>query len=272
MSNDSPSLNTRQTAAVTCQVMKDLMRNKEFSDLLENVVSNAIEKKLNEMLTRIQIVEGDVLDLQSNLEMKNKEIKRLEGKITNCDNVIEKLENAVNSMEQYSRRACIRIFGIDEASGENTDAIVSDVVTKQLGVPLDVERDIDRSHRVGKMKDVPSSSSTAQAQPSEMLPSESGEASTKHAKKPRPRSIIVKLTSYRKRKEILDNRKKLKNSGVSIVEDLTSRNQKLLAVTRGTKGVQAAWSSDGRIIALIPASGGKSVKKLISSESDLQHI
>ena len=139
-----------------------------------------------------------------------------------------------------------------------------------------MERDIniDRSHHVGKVIDLPSSAASALPTGATVSrpETETESESTKGAKKSRPRSIIVKFSSYRKRKEILNNRKKLKNTGISIVEDLTSRNQKLLAMTRGTKGVLAAWSSDGRIIALVPASGGKSAKKLITSESDLQHI
>lgn len=125
-----------------------------------------------------------------------------------------------------------------------------------------MERDIDRSHRVGKVVPAVAAlrTNTATSEPRQ------------ETKKPRPRSIIVKFTSYRKRKEILEKRRKLKNTGISIVEDLTTKNQKLLATTRSTQGVQSAWSSDGRIIALIPASGGKSITKLITCDNDLQHI
>ena len=110
-------------------------------------------------------------------------------------------------MEQYSRRTCIRIFGVKEEKGENTDAIAADIITNKLGIPLDPVCDIDRSHRTGKVKEASQTTSSA---------------SHVHQK---PRSIIVKMTTYRKRREIMLNRKKLKDTGITIVEDLTAKNQ-----------------------------------------------
>ena len=59
---------------------------------------------------------------------------------------------------------------------------------------------------------------------------------------------------------------------MGIDEDLTKVNADLLKKTKSTKKVIAAWSSDGRVIALLPASGGKTVKRLIRDESELDMI
>ena len=116
------------------------------------------------------------------------------------------------------------------------------MITKQLGIPLDITKDIDRSHRTGAVRNSTMSSSKA-------------------SKKERPRPIIVKLTTYRKRREIILNKKKLKGSGITIAEDLTLKNQELLKSARKSPKVVTAWTSDGRVIALVSASGGSQIKK-----------
>ena len=131
----------------------------------------------------------------------------------------------------------ICIFGLEEKKGEHTDELVANVIRTKLGVPMDPPKDIDRSHRTGIVREPTASSDRSAMQ------------------KSRPRPIIVKLNSYRKRREIITNRKKLKGSGIVIAEDLTMKNQKLLSMARASKNITSAWTSDGRIIALISASG-----------------
>ena len=253
-------LNTRQTAAIASQVTTDLVKNQEFASLLESTVCNAIEKKLGEIYTKVETIQGEVFDLKQNLEKKDKEVKVLEDKIAKLEQNNTRLENSLNNQEQYSRRSCIRIFGLQERKGENTDTLAADIIRSKLGVSLDPMKDIDRSHRTGSVRDASS--------PSTMVhPSEGASNRKSH-----PRPIIVKLSSYRKRREIIANRRKLKGTGVVIVEDLTLKNQKLLSMARSVENVKSAWSSDGRIIALVAASGGKNITKLITCEEDLKKL
>ncbi|XP_030832965.1 deleted in malignant brain tumors 1 protein-like [Strongylocentrotus purpuratus] len=187
---------------------------------------------------------NDMFDVLKNLEEKEKEVIHLKETIVHQQHDINRMESAINAMEQYSRRSNIRIFGLQEKKGENTDALVADVITRKLGVTLDPVRDLDRTHRTGRLHD-----NSEPSAPGTSLTDASS------ARKARSRPIIVKLTTYRKRREVIYNRKKLKGTGIVIVEDLTVENQKLLSATRKTSGVTAAWSSDGRIIALINATG-----------------
>ena len=216
--------------------------------------------KSSQILTNIEKVQGEVHDLRKDLDKKDKEVEKLEERIVQLEESNTKLENSVNNQEQYSRRSCIRIFGLQEKRGENTDVLATDVIRSKLGVTLDPIKDIDRSHRTGSPREPTSASSSGQP----------SDGASSHNQRPRP--IIMKLTSYRKRREIIQNRKKLKGTGIVIVEDLTLKNQKLLTVTRSSSKVISAWSSDGRIIALIGASGGKNITKLITREEDLKKI
>ena len=252
---DSPtSATTRQSAAIATQVMNDLVKNEEFSTLLKGIVKNAIDEKLGELLASVEKVQGEVFDLKTKMEEKNTQIKKLEEKTLQQKQSISKLENSMNNLEQYSRRSCLRVFGLKEQKGENTDMLVTELVRSKLGVSLDPVKDIDRSHRTGRVREPDASSNRSSMQ------------------NPRPRPIIVKLNSYKKRKEIITNRKKLKGSGIVIAEDLTIKNQELLSKARESKHIKSAWSSDGRIIALISASGDKNITKLIASEEDIKNL
>ena len=85
---------------------------------------------------------------------------------------VGKLESLVDRQEQYSRRNCLLVHGIEETNDENKDDLVLKSIYEKLGVDI-TENEIDRSHRIGRKKD--------------------GQ---------RPRPIIVKLTRYNTRKKV----------------------------------------------------------------------
>ncbi|KAJ4448744.1 hypothetical protein ANN_00135 [Periplaneta americana] len=138
------------------------------------------------------IKDAVVSELQRSIDFNSEVIQDLKQTIEQRDRKIGELERKVDDLEQYQRRQCVRIFGIEEEVGENTDKLVVELATN-IGVELKVE-DIDRSHRVGR--------TTSDG---------------------RPRPIIVKFCSYRKRSEVFFNKKRLKGSGMTLREDLTKK-------------------------------------------------
>ena len=167
-----------------------------------------------------------------------------------CEERNRWLEKQLNDQEQYSRRNCIRLFGAPEKENENTSQRVCEIAQQQLGVDL-LLQDIDRSHRVPRR--------------TEPTPNEKGEI--------RPRAIIIKLTSYQHRQKLLMNRRKLKNTKMSLHEDLTKANRSLLwEATNASKlqgsNVLSAWSANGRIIVSVKTTNG-SMKRQINSKEDL---
>ena len=58
------------------------------------------------------------------------------------------MEEAADLSEQYSRRNCVRISGVQEENNEDTDRMVQNMAY-DLNVNLTLA-DIDRSNRVGK--------------------------------------------------------------------------------------------------------------------------
>ena len=78
--------------------------------------------------------------------------------------------------------------------------------------------DIDRSHRIGK--------------------------SNPRMKRP----IIVKFVRYNYQRKVFSNKKKLKDSGISITESLTALWMEELSKARNEHGLKNVWTIDDKIL------------------------
>ena len=230
------------------QLIKELLEDDEFHKAISDIVSEAIDTKLAELKTDIEIQNGTLHDIQCKQDESKKKVKKLEEQLESSANDISKLTFDFNNQEQYSRRNCVRVYGIKESQNENTDSLVCQMAKEKLKIDLQPHH-IDRSHRIGKQKD----------------PKETG------GRVP-PRPVIVKLTSYRYRQMLIVNRKSLKNTGMGIQEDLTERNRKLLKDAQEHVKVQAAWTVDGRIFVIPHGNGHRTQKKIIKRKEDLDYL
>ena len=95
------------------------------------------------------------------------------------------------------------------------DDLVASFIKDKMDIDLSVN-DIDRTHRIGK---------------------------------PSPRKIrpiIVKFVRYNDRRKVFSNKKKLKNSGISITESSTARRMGELSKARNKYGFKNVWTIDGK--------------------------
>ena len=160
-------------------------------------------------------------------EIKNtvqSEIAELKTIITNKDTQIRELESklkdSTEELEIYGRRNGVRIHGIPEVSGENTDEIV-------LGIASDIGAEIPdfalgRSHRVGPKVDQ------------------------------RPRPIIAKFIGHNYKVRLMRNKGKLRGSTpqIFINEDLTKTRADIAKRARKLKKdgkISDTWTRDGLI-------------------------
>lgn len=196
----------------------------------------------------------------------NKSIKAcllecFQSKLTQMDNEIQDLKNRLDDMEQYSRRNCLKITGIKEHEGENTDQavlnVINDIIFKDAQVQLSMSS-IERSHRVGPQR------------------------GKNH------RDIIVKFQSYRDRHLVFTNKRNLKsynrnpsnNSRIYINEALTRHRSKLFAAVRRlakNKTIENAWTADGCIKAklldktIVSITRESDIDRFIPGASDVLH-
>lgn len=266
------SSTTNNGNSMSAEVMNELLNNSSFIECIVKAVQKVIKQSVDDSVSKLKIAMSEreeslkelvernastLHDIQVTIENKLTEIDHLQSEVGKQKETISSLTSNLNSLEQYTRRNNIRIFGVAEQRDENTDQLVSQVAEK-LGVRV-APTDIDRSHRVGP----PPSQDHAYA---DALRSTSGKS--KHKARP----IIVKFTSYKIKKAIMNERRKLKGSKTVIAEDLTKSNARLLTAAYTNRNTTAAWSIDGRIFAVVKDANNREKKKVITCLSDLNHL
>ena len=234
--------------------VKEVLMDEEVMATIKRTICQALDSKFQDLIERLDKQDGAILDLHNKVENMKSDLKHVQKQQATCEERNVKIDHQLNAQEQYSRRNCVRLFGVPEQERENTDELVCNIASKHMGVSLKPEH-IDRSHRVRRRV-------------------EPAEGSGR-----KPRAIIIKLTSYRHRQLLLQNKRKLKESktGYNIFEDLTAANRSLLweaqkASRNPESKVESAWTIDGRIVVAIKAANNKTVKKLIHCRKDLDGI
>lgn len=164
---------------------------------------------------------------------------------------IKSLERRVEDLEQYSRRSCVKVSGFPESVDEkSTDSAILKIAA-EMQVPLKPD-EISRSHR---------------------LPS--------RRESTRPRDIVVRFTTYNKRRLFLSSRSKLKGSpsmkgSVYINEHLTRQRSEVFYQCRKAKKAGKlldTWSYDGRImVKLLDTNSGREIKRALSTMEELNDL
>lgn len=165
----------------------------------------------------------EIADLKKEITVMKSALAVKEDNIKTLEKRIQDLEVKADCSEQYSRRNSLRIHGLPE---DNRDVLKTTVsfLNDELGLqpPLQPE-EIDRVHRIGQQQ--------------------------QH----RPRSVILKLATYRTRHRIYSRRAKLRESSskIYINEDLTKFRSELFWNARKQKRngkLKDAWTHDGNIM------------------------
>ena len=73
--------------------------------------------------TLIERLESKCFDLESRIEKSEKEINELEALFKTFNDKQIQLSNAQNNIEQYSRKNSVSVYGLQEATSENTTQV-----------------------------------------------------------------------------------------------------------------------------------------------------
>ena len=85
-------------------------------------------------------------------ERDRRKKKELKENISTVSKKLDDLDSVVDRQEQYSRRNCLLLHGIEEESNENTDQRVIEVLCESLGQTISIQ-DIDGTHRLPGKKE-----------------------------------------------------------------------------------------------------------------------
>ena len=192
----------------------------EIFNLAQDTKNMQIEgdKKLEELKSSVEVMSDKFDEYEKEPKEKEKIINGLQNEVSFLKERIDLLEKKSDDSEQYSRRNCLLVHGVEEQEQENTDNFVLNVIKEHLDIELSV-KDFDRSRRIGKSNF-----------------------------KSKRRPIIVKFISYNDRRAIFNNKKRLKGTGISITESLTAERMRQLKSARDRFGFNNVWSIDGRIM------------------------
>lgn len=190
-------------------------------------ISEIIKMTNNAMLTEENYLDSIANKIFLKMEANIRKITDpLIEKINKLEEANEDLQSKLDSLEQYSRRQCLRFYGIDENDNENVENKVLNIINNNLKLNEVSRNHIDRCHRTGKKFD--------------------NSAQNQGARKPRP--IIVKFVSYKQRQLVFQNKKLLKGSGIKICEDLTKTRLSLMHNVIQKYGYRNVWTLDGSIV------------------------
>lgn len=214
-------------------IITNILSSEDFISLIQRHVNSALEK----VARQVEVNTAEILDLNIKYDKMSKGIEDINKELDQLREFKHKSSRDTNSLEQYTRRNSLRIFGIPVTKDEDTNNIIIKLASDKLEIQLSPE-DIDRSHRVGK----PDSDA---------------------------RAIIVKFARHDTKAKVIRARRKLAGSPIVIREDLTKINHNLLKAAKDNDKVNNAWSWDGRILA---TKNGSSRVYPIRNESDIAKL
>jgi UDP:flavonoid glycosyltransferase YjiC (YdhE family) len=189
--------------------------------------------------------------VESELATRDSRFERLEQHCANLEKLAKESETKANENEQYSRRNNLRVWGLQLGSGEDAATAVvrlanNLIVKDKNGGRLVVrEEDLEVAHTLRAPLPRPPPASPA-ASASEDQPA-------KTTTTPPPNPIIARFVNRSVRDAIIAARRQLKETGISISEDLTPKNAKLLTSLKKSVKVQEAWSWNGKINYILKA-------------------
>ena len=118
-----------------------------FSELVKPLATNEI---LEDMFKKLK--EEIISKFEEKFDEQNRKIDELEGKIAIEANTLDQLIIKCDDNEQYSRRSCLRIHGIECSDDERNDNVLQRVKEcyEEMNLPFQDEN-IDRVHTVGRI-------------------------------------------------------------------------------------------------------------------------
>ena len=216
LNNESIKFDESQTMQLKEQIKEVICAEPILAKLVDLLAAALMDRVSQSVYAAINL----------DLEKKQREMKELEKKVRQLEKKLIESESYQEEQEQYTRRNCLRIYGVPEERDEISDDVVLDLFNSKLDLGFSVrEGDLDRTHRIQPKK--PPSGRSDQ-----------------------PRPLIVKFARYNVRQKVYAARMKLKKTRIYIREDLTSSRQELIRDVLNCESIKKAWTNDGRIRAL----------------------
>ncbi|ELU03463.1 hypothetical protein CAPTEDRAFT_217999 [Capitella teleta] len=198
----------------------------ELDSLVKECVNAAVKVATDAFNKRLQAQEKEIQTYSSLVQTREME---LETALKANRNSLANL----NRLEQYSRRAHLRISGVKMERRDDCKQVVADFLsqkleTKEKGRINVSSQDLDVAH-------------TLPTRP--LSPEESASG------KERIPKVIVRFFSRELRDAVMQCRRSLKNTGCSLQDDLMTRNYSLVQSLKKCPKLESVWTWNGKVFA-----------------------
>jgi len=197
----------------------------------EAIFKKAVESALHTLRTEFDQIFNAINSRLDSIEQKLKEQDETARDSNEIENIMESVEEirqqsidarrAANYAEQYGRRQNLRIQGLKVDPGTNCKVAALNLFRRNLNLDVN-ESDIAMAHIILRQTQTP----------------------TRQQQEP---TVIVRFRDRNVRNCVIQNRRKLKGTSRSIVEDLTALNVKCLNRVKNNAVVQKTWTWNGII-------------------------
>lgn len=167
---------------------------------MNNVTNQQIFEVIQEVKKQNNDIRADIQDIKRDLAEHRLRVLELEEKVGELVSENSRLKERVKYSEEAAKRNQVVVFGLEERTEDSLENRIIDTFTNILLVNIKPQ-DLDNIYRIG----------------------------TKSEGRHRP--VVVRFVRYFVKRQILQNLKKLKGTGITVTNDLTieqQQNQKLL--------------------------------------------
>jgi len=206
----------------------------------------SLEQKVADHDSALNDVSGRVLNIQCSVDdimsSRDDTHARTQESLKQLEAIRFEARNAMciaNDVEQYGRRNNIRIRGFKLRHDEDCQTAVAAFINDKLQINITRE-DIDAAHIL------PTKTDTS----ADAVPPSSASSSTLESRQHATPAIIVRFKRRDVRDSVLRKRRLLKNSSISIVEDLSALNSQTLNRVSRHPDTVTAWTWNGKIYVL----------------------
>lgn len=212
---------TEEIKTIVDVALKEIWKDDKFIKSISDKISSEINSTLNK---KLKVIEKDVSAVKSEINTIKKEFIAYK---TNCDSKVNELNskitnyeeklNKFDDMEQELKKNNLWIFKLQEKDSEETKTEVITLLNNKMNLNLSSD-DIDVCHRIGKR--------------------DPGKT----------RGIFLQFSTFKMKRNIHNQKKLLKGTGVVIKEDLTKKRLLVLneAIRRHT--LANVWTENGTIM------------------------
>ena len=216
----------------------------EFSNVVEAAtkeMKQELIKTLTDFDNRLESVENRVTALEADHEEAT-DLAQMRNEVDLIRAEVRESIITANDSEQQSRGNNIRIRGLAIKSDQNCHQAVLDFIQQKLCVPNIQLQDIEQAHPI-RIRATTETVAEAASNNTAMS------VNTESRGKPEP-SVFVKFRQRYHRDLVLRQRRTLKGSRYTVMEDLTALNVKTLNRARNHDSIKVTWTWSGKIYAI----------------------